>query len=111
MKDYTMNIGLENNPFKANVIPFMVAKKIGNLNRIASRVNVGEWDGKPERTIVLSFECNKSNAEMVSIITDLCVQFTQDAIPFKSSDYTALVYNPDYKSEKYIFDPNFYIDY
>ena len=110
MKNYTLNIGLENNPATWVQIERYFSNNPDYRN-INSRVNVGEWDGKPERTLILQFETNLKISEVIAVVERLTKKLTQDAIPVQGENFGILIYNENFEGEKYSFDPQYFINF
>lgn len=99
----TLNIGLENNAlFGEHSITRSISRIIEKLLILgdvsAFRLVTGEWDGKPERTLVVEF--SSIRMEWLSLeleIENLCDVFTQDAIAYVSehADSEGLIYSFD----------------
>lgn len=99
----TLNIGLENNPdFREYAVTNSISNIVGKLWHIgdvsACRLVTGQWDGKPERTLVVEFSsvrgdwlCLETNIE------DLCEVLSQECIAYISehTDTEGLIYSVD----------------
>ena len=131
-KKTTLNIGLENN-CKYNGTSESVSEIVKSLSVIGSvdtyRVDVGEYDGKPEKTMIVVFDSiNDSFAylhgdNMLDVISfevkleRLCNDLTQECISYSSEHINCdgLVYctsmATDDTVDRYEFDPKYFIRY
>ena len=113
------NIGKENNPFGAfsDAVFSRVMQLAGwtfDLFDAKVETHVGEWDGKPEETFVLTFISSTSpktiafNLNVIRFMSSLIAYTTQDAISFAYQvDETwegHLVYVDGWDGERHSFD-------
>ena len=108
MNTIKLNIGLENNPYSHREISSYLQLTCGI--EILSREEVGEYNGESERTLVSlnhSHDDVEITLETVKLMTEL---FTQDCIAVKINDVGYLVYNPEYKGEKFEFNNEYFIE-
>jgi hypothetical protein len=124
----TFNIGLNNNPYSYEQVADMVTR---SFSRFTNRVQVQLREGlyhpndetiifEPTAVVRLEHSLGYQDPEWAELITrTLCDVFTQECIPYrhidvKGSDVTIteeLVYNDNFKGDKYDFDPAYFIDY
>lgn len=117
------NIGKENNPFGAfsNDQFRRVMELAGtNFGLWAAKVetHLGEWDGKPEETFVLTFISSASpktiafNLNVLRFMSSLIAYTTQDAISFAyqvGSEWEGhLVYVDGWDGERHSFDLQYF---
>lgn len=117
------NIGKENNPFGAfSDAEFRrvmeLAGSIFGLSDAKVETHLGEWDGKPEETFVLTFISSTSpktisfNLNVFRFMSSLIAYTTQDAISFAYQvDATwegHLVYVDGWDGERYSFDLQYF---
>ena len=105
-----LNIGLENNPI--GDIDGIVQKLQDNPKvRLGTTEQVdGEYNGQPERTVVVDAKFDGTASEFRKYIEGLNKDLTQEAIGVKFNGKGSLIYDPDYKGEKYKFDQKFFKD-
>lgn len=107
MNTIKLNIGLENNPYEfADVLTFV--NELAILNSF--RQELGEYNGEPERTFVASLYSEHAEERILKRIELLTIAFTQDCIAVKINDVGYLVYNPEYKGEKFEFNNEYFIE-
>lgn len=107
MNTIKLNIGLENNPYEfADVLTFV--NELATLNSF--RQESGEYNGEPERTFVASLYSKHTEERILKQIELLTIAFTQDCIAVKINDVGYLVYNPEYKGEKFEFNNEYFIE-
>ena len=107
MNTIKLNIGLENNPYEfADVLTFV--NELATLHSF--RKEVGEYNGELERTFVSSLFSEYSEERILKQIELLTIAFTQDCIAVKINDVGYLVYNPEYKGEKFEFNNEYFIE-
>jgi hypothetical protein len=124
----TFNIGLNNNPYNYEQIADIVTR---SFSHCADNVQVQLREGlyhpndetiifEPTAVVRLKHSMNYQDPEWAEAITkSMCTEFTQECIPYrhidvKGSDVTIteeLVYNDNFKGDKYDFDPAYFIDY
>ena len=110
MNTIKLNIGLENNPKS-----FTEVSKNTNwmlcFGLFESREEVGEYEGKPERTAVIKLTNDvDSESTVIEFVEYLTTIFIQDCIAVKINDVGYLVYNPEYKGEKFEFNNEYFIE-
>lgn len=128
MKYTTFNIGLNNNPYSYEKVAEMMNR---SFNHCADKVQVQLREGlyhpndetiifEPTAVVRLKHSLGYQDPEWAELLTKtLCGVFTQECIPYrhidvKGSEVTIteeLVYNDDFKGDKYDFDAEFFIDY
>jgi len=120
MKYTTFNIGLNNNPFNYEHLAHFIHNAFGSTNeRVEVQLRAGTYEGDSEPTAVVRVTHSSEYqddlwAEMMA--TTLCTVCTQECIPYRHvvADVAMaqqLVYNPQFKGEKYTFDGAYFIDY
>lgn len=109
MNTVKLNIGLENNPYTFFGVECTVRIHLeGMINE--SREEIGEYDGNPERTVVMDVTSPKGIKSILKSIENLTIIFTQDCIAVKINDVGYLVYHPEYKGEKFEFNNEYFIE-
>ena len=107
MNKIEINIGLNNNPYTAQEI---VSAFVGYLTSVKHNVQVGEWEGADELTVVMEFSVQNVSVEKVrNMLKSLTDVFTQDAIAFRFNGDGELVFNENYTGERYEFDENYFL--
>jgi hypothetical protein len=120
MKYTTFNIGLNNNPFNYEHLAHFIHNAFGHTNeRVEVQLRAGTYEGDSEPTAVVRVTHSSEYqddlwAEMMA--ATLCTVCTQECIPYRHvvADVAMaqqLVYNPQFKGEKYTFDGAYFIDY
>lgn len=116
----TINIGLNNNPFTAQEIAQNFQELYTNRGAIVETFEgLGQYVKNPEPTLVI-----KISTDLASFIfwknevKEFTIVYTQECIPVRV-DYTNvdgiktrkqdLIFNPDYKGERYEFDEKYFI--
>lgn len=110
MKNYTLNIGLENNPLTVDQILDIISNRTAGAT-IFNRLHLGEYNGNPERTLIVNFNSYKSTFAMVHFVEELCNICTQECIPVKTKNFNKLVYNLNFAGGKFDFNPDYFIEY
>jgi len=103
-----MNIGMENNPEGYEGI-LDILDRSSRMTLGSSEQANGEYNGEPERTVVVKAKYNGSQAEFNNYIQRLNKKLTQEAIGTTYNGEGNLIYDPDYRGERYTFDPQFFI--
>src|SRR5690606_28241463 len=98
-------------PFYSSQIKDLLQVLIGPLTEIDYKINVGQYNGKPEKTMVVNYNSSHSREQTIKIIKEVCGVCTQECIPVKCGTFAELVYHPDYTGEKYKFDPQYFINF
>lgn len=108
MNKIEINIGLNNNPATAESITIFLNAYFRGRD-FKTDIQVGEWEGGDEPTLVvevLSTESQLVISELVEDLVDIC---TQEAIPFRFNGEGELLFNDNYKGERYPFDENYFL--
>lgn len=106
MNKIEMNIGLNNNPYTAHDI---VTRFVSAYTSVKHNIQVGEWDGADEPTLVMEFYSESSLENMRAMIQGLVYVLTQDAIAFRFNGDGELVFSSHYTGERYEFDENYFL--
>ena len=105
------NIGLNNNAYKVDGIKTIVKEAFKTDVIHKSFVETGLYNGVKESTLVLSIWIKKhSKKEIDKIVSKMCIEFTQECIPYDTKEFSKLVYNPHYKGEKFEFNDAYFIE-
>jgi hypothetical protein len=106
----TWNIGLNNNPYTATLIIDAITTAFPHNEGyiVAYREHMGEWEGRPEPTLVIEVIGEQDADSMVILTKMMCIAFTQDAIAVRNNEDGVLVYNPKFEGEQYTFDPQYF---
>ncbi len=117
MKQFTINIGLNNNPLtakKQDGSVSIVQDQIQCLLKLAFpyssefyRIETGEWDGEKEPTFVGYIDANEETIDKK--VQLLCDIMTQVCIPYYSESKSNLVYESFFTGEKYTFNKEYFI--
>lgn len=110
MNVFQLNIGLNNNPYDFETITNALRHAFeGEV--VATREHIGEWEGKPEPTLVAKI-VTAMDSESAEILTQaMALKFTQDCIGMKFNDEGVLVYSPDYRGvERYSFNAEYFVE-
>jgi len=112
MNKIEINIGLNNNPYKAEqIINLLNGYFYGNnlQSDIKTDIQVGEWDGADEPTLVVEVFSNNRQLVISELVGDLIDACTQEAIPFRFNGVGELVFNESYEGERYPFDEAYFL--
>lgn len=117
MKQFTINIGLHNNPLaikRADGNYSLVQERIQALLELSFsysspfyRIETGNWDGEKEPTFVAYVEADDSTIDKK--VELLCEVMTQVCIPYHSEDKSKLVYQAGWEGETFTFSPDYFI--
>jgi hypothetical protein len=107
MKQFAVNIGLENNPYTDKQITNIVKATLGD--KITSKVVLGLYNGIQERTLVLGGITDRSLYDVNRFIDTLLTGCTQECIPYKYDSFKTLKYNDKYQGDRYQFDEAYFI--
>ena len=103
-----MNIGLENNPKNYDAIVAELAKnpkvRLGTTEQVT-----GEYNGNPERTLVVDAKYDGTAKEFRTYIEGLNKTLTQEAIGATFNGRGSLIYDKDFQGEKYKFDKQYFL--
>lgn len=108
MNTIKLNIGLENNPYTYQKVVELIDWTYGKSK--ISRQQTGEYNGEPERTAVFLTESSYNVNKILRAVEVLTEIFTQECIAVKINDVGYLVYNPEYKGEKFEFNNEYFIE-
>lgn len=106
------NIGLEGNPRSTMEILDGLKYIFGGVDHFAEVL--GQWDGKPEKTLVALVPTGFKLSTIVLNIENLCLAMDQDAIATRiwednyQRNIDLLVYSPSYNGKRYNFDKNYF---
>lgn len=103
MNKIEINIGLNNNP-----LPFNEILKYFDT-RDEHEIQIGEWKGADEPTLVIEINRDIEYYRIKMFIINLTRFLTQDAIAYRFNGVGELVFNEDYKGERYSFDENYFL--
>lgn len=110
MVKYSINIGLENNPF--NEVELQIIIKATLLGYIRAKVvDDGEYMGEPEQTLIIRGYTKATHKEFDALINYLNIACTQECIAYRFDGKENLKYNPDFVGEKLIFDSKYFLEY
>jgi hypothetical protein len=103
----TINVGLNNNPKFAN----QIARELNGFlfDRYSWRVENGQYNKETEPTLVIQGETLHDLQTIQARVKALCIDLTQECIPFELASYGELVYNDQYSGDRYSFDKNYFI--
>jgi hypothetical protein len=93
-----LNIGLLNNPITVQNLINLYSSDL-----ISYDLKIMQYDGNPEPTLILRL----NNVVDLDFLCGFC---TQECIPFYDTETQTgeLVYNSNYKGEKFTFDINYF---
>lgn len=111
MNTIQLNVGLENNPFNRYETVELLLMRLGYLTEVDARTEVGEWEGKPERTLVVRFESSHKLSYLIKMVEDLAGMTNQDAIAIKGVTYGLLVYRAGFTGKEMAYDNEFFIPF
>lgn len=108
-----LNIGLlrniDNQPNKVEDITSSINKDFGKHDFRLVNAN-GNWG--EEQTYVAIIPLQSENIELVNLLLEyLCIEFNQDAIAYMLNGKGKMVFNPNYKGEKFDFNINYFEKY
>ena len=117
MKQFTINIGLHNNPltqYRKDGKPSLVQDLIEDLLKLAFnytspfyRIETGKWDDADEPTFVGYIDADESTID--AKVQLLCDIMTQQCIPYHSEEQSNLVYQTGWNKPKFDFNPTYFI--
>jgi len=107
MNKIEINIGLGNNPFTLDEVQFMVVHRLGKCTQ--TQLQVGEWEGADEDTLVFEIYTDIELDELREYLDFMTIVFEQDAIAFRFNGVGELVWNENYKGERYPFDEKYFL--
>lgn len=108
---FTLNIGLENNPFNAGEVEAIISTRLGCMTTINTRLHIGEWNGNEERTLIVSFTSAHRISFIIALVEELCTLLTQEAIPAAGENFGILIYNNNFTDERFTFNPEYFINF
>lgn len=118
MQQFTINIGLNNNPLTAkrnDGHPSIAQEQILNLLQLAFpyasnlyRIETGKWEGADEPTFIGYVDADPETID--DKVRLLCDIMTQVCIPYASESKSNLVYESHYIGEKYNFSNDYFIN-
>ena len=100
----SINIGMNNNPMNKGELVNYIATE---FDLMAYIFDWSEYNGAKEETFVGTI--NIGNKDAVKVAEGLCELLTQDCIAIEVGGVGHLVYNPNYKGERYEFDNQYFI--
>ena len=99
-----LNIGLNNNPYSSEEVINKLNGVMGDIP-ITFSVEIGEYDGNDEPTVVVIYERYAS----IDKLERLCEEMTQDYIAVKIDGVGRMVFNPGYNGKRFEFDDKYFI--
>lgn len=120
MKYTTFNIGLNNNPLNYESMARFMNNAFGTTNeKVEVQLRNGSYEGDSEPTAVVRVWHKSDYQDALwaeTMATTLCELCTQECIPYTYYNCgfavdEQLVYNPDFKGDKYDFDAAYFIAY
>ena len=103
-----LNIGLENNPLGYNDI-INKLNSIPGLTLSITEPNMGEYEGNPERTLIVKGKFQGDQAAFDSEVKKITDESTQEAIPYTYGGEGKLVWGTG-QDAKYGFDPQYFLN-
>ena len=104
-----LNIGLENNPKdRAGVLEAL--SKDPRVTLGSSEQVTGEYEGNPERTVVVDAKFDGPRDQFNALVENLNKELTQEAIGTTFDGDGNLIYDPAFKGDRYTFDKEFFIE-
>lgn len=103
-----LNIGLENNPLSYDEIVNKL-KNNPNIRLGTTEQDTSEYEGSPERTLVVDAKFDGKSKAFRDFVTTLSDDLTQEAIAVKYNGRGALIWGSK-QEPKYDFDPQFFLD-
>ena len=106
MNKIEINIGLNNNPCTAQE---NVMYLVSLYTSVKHNVQLGEWDGGDEPTLVVELFSDINKLELREFVEFYTIFLTQEAIPFRFNGVGELVFNESYEGERYPFDEKYFL--
>ena len=102
-----MNIGLENNPLSYDEIIDKL-KKNPNVRLGTTEMETGEYEGSPERTLIVDAKFDGKAPDFRKFVQGLSDDLTQEAIAVKYNNRGALIWGSN-QTPKYDFNEDFFL--
>ena len=102
-----LNVGLENNPMSYEDLEKLV-NNIDGLTAGTTEQHLGEYEGNPERTIVIEAKYRKSPEEFKKMVKRFSDLMTQEAIAVTYDGKGELIWGSNQEA-KYSFDPEYFV--
>lgn len=108
MRNFRINLGLNNNPKTLEQIEKHCFNALGKHIKLA--VKVSEYNKKRELTLIVYGKTRKTYQDLLRFIDIMNTECTQECIPFTyNNEFKDLVYNVDYKGQKQLFNEKYFI--
>jgi hypothetical protein len=82
---------------------------VSSYTSVKHNVQVGEWEGADEPTVVMEFYSNEPVNDLRNLTEALTDTLTQEAIAFRFNGEGELVFNGNYTGERYPFDEQYFL--
>ena len=105
-----LNIGLENNPKGPEGVLEVIEALFSFTELAESRVEMGEFNGNPERTLIVELDSRLGVESLRLNIELLCDILTQESIAVKFNGKGELIFNPAYNGERYEFNEDYFLN-
>lgn len=106
MKTIELNIGLNNNPMSfAQVENFLKENYGANV-----QPQTGMYNNNPEPTVVARFDV-PSDYDIYSAVQRMAAYYSQECIAMKADGNGWLIYDENYKGDKYEFDDEYFLPF
>lgn len=111
--NYTLNIGLGNNPLDSVDICVQLRKLGLTVTDIDIQKTEQASDWSPEEVLIADIEADMYPSDLKVIIQRACVITEQDAIAFMAvyevvPNQGHIAFNPDYTGNTYAFNPKYF---
>ena len=112
-ENFTLNIGLNNNPKnEQQIIESLIYCGINTKDtNLLFRLEVGEYKGEKEKTLIVKGVTSFKLSKFVEIIENLCSVTNQECISTIVSNNKLLIYSETYKGKKQNFNNKYFIKF
>lgn len=108
MRNFRINLGLNNNPLSLERIERIIFNSLGK--HVNLEVNVSKYKNKRELTLIAYGKTRISYIKFLQFIDTLNTLCTQECTSFTyNNEFKELVYNIDYKGKKEFFNQEYFI--
>lgn len=105
-----LNIGLENNPKSPEGVLEVIEALFCFTELVEQRTQDGQFNGNDENTLVVELDSGLDVGTLRLNIELLCEVLTQESIAVKFNGKGELVFNPEFKGERYEFNEDYFLN-
>ena|SRR6056300_1020762 len=106
---FELNIGLNNNPHSETDVKAILKALAFEVDKI--RTDQGEYDNKPEPTVIYKGMTIDPMTTITRKVKDLCIIFKQECIALSFNNNGRLIYHPRYKRKRIKFNHKYFIKF